>query len=106
VLNERHNDLQLNYDLETITSYLLKININRENALICRSNSQSSHVLKSVALLDFINRGMSYEEHRNALLEYLYAKLGIEDFHACRDVIIDLEVLDATERGRKEVNTK
>lgn len=45
---------------------------------------------------------MTYQEHRNALLEYLYAKLAIEDFHACRDCIIDLEVLDATEKGRNE----
>jgi hypothetical protein len=48
---------------------------------------------------------MNYQEHRNALLEYLYAKLAAEDWHAVRDCVIDIEVLDATERGRKEATS-
>jgi hypothetical protein len=42
---------------------------------------------------------MEYQEHRQALINYLLAKLAIEDFHAVRDCVIDLEVLDAEQKG-------
>lgn len=39
--------------------------------------------------------GVTYEEQREALIQYLKAKLAIEDWHAIRDVAADIELLDA-----------
>lgn len=42
---------------------------------------------------------MKYKKQRKALKKYLKAKLEIDDLHAGRDVLVDIEVLDAYHRG-------
>mgnify|MGYP003353067821 CR=1 FL=1 len=42
---------------------------------------------------------MTYEEHRKRLIAYLLAKLEREDWHGVRDAVVDIEILEAEERG-------
>ena len=44
----------------------------------------------------------SYKESRAALLEYIRTKLAAEDFHAVRDAVVDVEVLDTQQDAEKD----
>lgn len=43
---------------------------------------------------------MTPAEQRAALIRYLEHKVGIADWHAVRDCAVDIELLEARERGR------
>jgi hypothetical protein len=45
---------------------------------------------------------MNYNEQRKLLLGYLHAKIDINDWHAVRDVAVDLEILDAREAEKNK----
>lgn len=44
---------------------------------------------------------MTFSEQRAALIQYLRHKVEIADWHAVRDCAVDIELLEAKERGRE-----
>lgn len=43
---------------------------------------------------------MTYEEHHEALVQYLLAKVEVQDWHGVSDAANDLRVLEAEKRVR------
>lgn len=46
---------------------------------------------------------MTYEQHHEALVQYLKAKVDQQDWHGVRDACVDLEILEAREEEARAV---